>query len=665
MLRFGACYHPEQWTAEQAKDHIKLMVKARMNVVRMGEACWCKFEPEQGRFRFEWLDPVIEALHKEGIATVLCTPTAIAPLWVHVRYPNILRTAHSDKAVAGEPHACCVNASEFQILTDTVVQSMARHYAKADGIIGWQVDNALGFSGHSSWNSFPYERCYCEHCMKAFRKWLLAKYKTTEQLNQAWCAACNGVEVRQWNEVVLPRGETVGAGPGAWLDFARFSSDSLIAYHKRQADLLKTICTKHFVTNNAWPIENDVDIVRLMEHVDVGGVSSITNRDDSAASSYSLATARGAKSNYWTMEQLCGVTHRAYARGERLLTAEPGALRRWAWQSIANGASGVLFSPFRAALGGSYTERDGVLDWDGVPRRRFKEVMLTGDEFKKIGPEIENTRIDAKVALVRGYDALWSYEGEEHGDRPDYEEELAEVFRAVTRTGNACDVISPRADFKNYSIVLAPALTVIDDDTARRFEDFARNGGTLIFTPQSGSREISNARMSIPLPGLLAPLAGATIDELIIGHGPAAEISFARGSLIAQKCTVAHWMEILELIDAESWAEYLDGRLKGKCAISRRSVGKGQVIYMGVHLPFETLRAFIGEYLPDFPMKEIPEGVEVIQRKGEKGRLIFVLNHSGERQNLKLPGQFPDLLTGEIVGPGVTISANGILVLKA
>ena len=43
MLRFGACYHPEQWTAEQAKDHIKLMVKARMNVVRVGEACWCKF----------------------------------------------------------------------------------------------------------------------------------------------------------------------------------------------------------------------------------------------------------------------------------------------------------------------------------------------------------------------------------------------------------------------------------------------------------------------------------------------------------------------------------------------------------------------------------------------------------------------------------------------
>ena len=64
-------------------------------------------------------------------------------------------------------------------------------------------------------------------------------------------------------------------------------------------------------------------------------------------------------------------------------------------------------------------------------------------------------------------------------------------------------------------------------------------------------------------------------------------------------------------------------------------------------------------------MKEIPEGVEIVQHKNDKGRMVFVLNHTGERQGLKLPGTFPDLLTGETVGPGVTISANGVLVLKA
>ncbi|MCC6153087.1 MAG: Beta-galactosidase C-terminal domain, partial [Candidatus Hydrogenedentes bacterium] len=103
----------------------------------------------------------------------------------------------------------------------------------------------------------------------------------------------------------------------------------------------------------------------------------------------------------------------------------------------------------------------------------------------------------------------------------------------------------------------------------------------------------------------------------------------------------------------------------GKAAIVRRGVGNGQVIYLGAYLPREVLEPFVREYLPDYPMKDVPEGVEVVQQKGEKGRIVFVLNHTSERQNVKLPGSFPDLITGETVGLSVTISANGILILKA
>jgi beta-galactosidase GanA len=36
----GAAYYPEAWPLEQIDDDIKLMLKASMNVMRMGEFAW-------------------------------------------------------------------------------------------------------------------------------------------------------------------------------------------------------------------------------------------------------------------------------------------------------------------------------------------------------------------------------------------------------------------------------------------------------------------------------------------------------------------------------------------------------------------------------------------------------------------------------------------------
>lgn len=657
MLRFGACYYPERWTAEQAKDHIKLMVKARMNVVRMGEACWSRFEPEQGRFRFDWLDPVIAELHKNGIATVLCTPTAIAPLWVYSRHPNVIREdARGHKSPTTCPHACCVNAPEFQMLTDAIVQSLARHYAKVDGVIAWQIDNALG-SGKSA-------RCFCEHCEKAFRQWLLEKYQTTEKLNEAWIAAASGMEVRQWNEVVLPRGKRGNMNAGQWLDFARFCSDSLLGYYRRQAEILKANCPDHDITCCAVPQASHLRLPKMADQLTFAGRTNTPDRTDGLLASYGHAIVRSLNGKFWVMEQSCSaVQERPGVINE---TLDPAELRRWCWQAAALGAGGVCIYPFRASLGGDDNFRPGVIEWDGTPRRRFKEVMRTGDEFAKAGPELEGLGIEAKVAMMRSFDSRWSSEAQPGLAGFHYDDHCFDLYRAVKRTGNACEMIDPDSEIKKYSVILAPCLSVVDDALISRLEKYVKDGGTLIITPQSGSREANNAMTTIPRPGLFAALIGATVEEIVVAPPDAPQtINFARGALIAETCKVRTWFEVLESMGAESVAEYLDGRLKGKPAIVRRAVGNGQVFYVGVYLPREILEPFIAEHLPDFPMKNIPEGVEVIQHKGESGRIVFVLNHTGERQTVKLPGKFPDLITGETVGGSVTISANGILVLKA
>ena len=89
-MYFGVDYHPEQWvfpydgTAENLEAawerDAALMVKAGVNVVRLGEFSWGLCEPEDGQFDFGWLQRVMDILGNAGIQIVLGTPTAAPPI---------------------------------------------------------------------------------------------------------------------------------------------------------------------------------------------------------------------------------------------------------------------------------------------------------------------------------------------------------------------------------------------------------------------------------------------------------------------------------------------------------------------------------------------------------------------------------------------------------
>lgn len=659
MFRYGACYFPERWTAEQVAEHVKLMTKARFNVVRLGSGAWCKFEPEAGRFKFAWLDPVIADLNKAGIATVMCTPTAVAPMWMHVKHPRILRVnRHGHARVPGSPHACCVNAPEFQMQTDAIALELGKHYGKMDGVIGWQIDDAL----------LPTDdgRCYCEHCEKAFRQWLLAKYQTTDAVNEAWGTSAWGGDVRQWNEIPLPRGTAHETAAGHWLDFARFTSDSRIAFHRRQAALIRPLSPDRFIVHAATPSHPAADPEGYREHADFSaGTNFPGSAADPYATSYNLAVVRGNRGNFWIMAQQCGPI---LAPGRPALAEgfEPGQLRRWVWQAVANGANGLCYLPWSSAIHGRHQEWAGLIEHFGRPRQRFREALATREELVKAAAAIEDTRIESKVAVLRTQEVFWSWESRPSVDEPAYEDRCRELYRAVRRTGHTCDVIGKNDEFKKYGVILAPMCMIVDAELVERLEAWVKGGGMLLLTPHSGTRTPANALYPAPSPGLFAPLAGVSVEEVVTCPPERGNtLNFARGGLIAQQCPVHGWLEVLKCELAEALGEYVDGRLKGKPAISRRVLDNGQVYYVGAYLARNILELFIADLLRDYPVKSIPEGVEFSQRKGPNGRIVFAINHTAERQELKLPGKFTELISGETIGPSVKLSAHGILVLQA
>ena len=97
---FGVDYHPEHWVypydgteAEpEARWHrdVELMLRAGVNVVRMGEFCWGLYEPEEGRYSFDWMRRLLDLMGAAGIKVMLGTPTAAPPLWLTEKHPEIL-----------------------------------------------------------------------------------------------------------------------------------------------------------------------------------------------------------------------------------------------------------------------------------------------------------------------------------------------------------------------------------------------------------------------------------------------------------------------------------------------------------------------------------------------------------------------------------------------
>jgi hypothetical protein len=102
------------------------MAKAGFNLIRMAEFAWARMEPKQGRYDFSIFDETIELLAKQGIKTLLCTPTAAPPRWLTQQHPEVLRVNADGVPLAhGSRQHACHASSEFRKHSRRITQAMA------------------------------------------------------------------------------------------------------------------------------------------------------------------------------------------------------------------------------------------------------------------------------------------------------------------------------------------------------------------------------------------------------------------------------------------------------------------------------------------------------------------------------------------------------------
>jgi beta-galactosidase len=661
MFRFGVDYYPEHWPEERWETDAHLMREAGMNVVRLAEFAWIKMEPQLGIFDFDWLDRAIEVFQQEGISVVLGTPTASPPAWLANQHPEVLRMFEDGRRAAfGTRRINCPSHPLYRERSRIITQAMATHFADNPAVIGWQTDNEFG------------DRCFCANCHKEFQAWLKQRYNNIDTLNERYGTIFWSQTYADWGDIPLPL-TNIGAppNPSLALDYRRFMSDTWLAFQQEQIDILRAECPSHFITHDmmgfGYDSLNYFDIAKPLDFVCWNNYPyGFWHREKPAPAFPALShdAMRGLKGkNFWVMEQQAGPS------GWQTLssTPRPGILRLWAYQSIAHGADGIVFFRWRTARFGAEQYWHGLLEHDGRAGRRYNEIKAMGAELKQAAEIFFGAETKSRVAIIQSYDARFAFQVQGNSDSFGYENHVYQIYSALWKQGISVDVISPTADLSGYDLVIAPALHVLAGELTAHLQEYVRAGGALVVTPRTGVKDDANVVVNQPLPGLLADVCGVIVAEYdALTHETPQALAFDTGPLAGQTLPVQTWCDILEPRGAQVLAHYVNDYYAEEPAITSNLFGKGQAIYLGAFGDADFYEKLFGWLLQEMgitPPLQTPTGVQVSQRWQGEQAIWFVLNFSGEPQQVNLPGSYHSLLDDTIVSGATQLPTNGVLVL--
>jgi len=665
MIYFGADYYPEHWPEERWERDAQLMQAAGINVVRIGEFAWSKLEPEEGKYDFGWLDRIIALLAKYNVKSILGTPTPTPPAWLTEKYPEVLWVNNQGRrTIHGSRRHVCLSNSTYREYSKNIVTELATRYGDNNAVIGWQVDNEFGC--HST------TRCYCASCRASWQAWLRRRYETLAKLNEAWGTVFWSESYTAWEQIPVPLKITPAPhNPSMRLDYARFSSDLNVDYQRLQIDILRELTSGQFITHNFMGLFGEIDYYDLAEDLDFVSWDNYPRFQDQynpvrIALSHD-ATRSFKKQNFWVMEEQVGPT------GSDLIASSlySGEMRLWTHQAVAHGADGILYYRWRTCRFGQEEFWQGILDHDGIPRRRYEEIKKIGEELNKLAPYLEATQPMAKVGMFYSFDNRWAFDVQPHTKALDYMGHLESYYQFFYDNNIPVDILKPGQDLTGYQVIVAPTLFLLTEEMAKQLEQFVQAGGTLITTYRSGVKDWANVVVNTALPGLLSELVGAEVYEYSsLPAGVEVDI-VGSGLELNQKGQGRAWVDALKPYTAAVWAHCASGPLAGMPVVTHNKYGDGQVLYIGTWLNEFMLNSFLAKVVPVQSLTvdeqlSASAGIELASRVDTKTnrKVVFALNSNSQAGKVAITKDW-ELLVGQVdeADNSVIVPAYGVIVL--
>lgn len=659
---FGVPYYPEHWSIKDRKQDPLRMKAAGVNVVRMAEFAWSLMEPQRDQFDFSLFQEVSEKMGKHGIKTILCTPTATPPRWLTEGNEKWFRVdVDGNPMQHGNRQHVCTNNHEFRAESRRITRVMAEAFKDNPQVIGWQTDNE--FYCHFS-------ECYCDACHEEFREWLKKKYQTISALNKAWGTVFWSQIYNSFAQISLPRAPKRPAygNPTQELDWKRFLADSLCDFQREQVEILREVKPEWWITHNG--VFGNIDHWKLSGDLDFYGVDVyqgfVGDKPEGFAwGALKNESCRYVSGGYIIPEQLGG------AGGQRdymLPTPEKGLMRLWAYQGIARGADGVLHFRWRTCRYGAEIFWNGILDHDNKPRRRYKEFCQEGRELAALSDRIVGSVLEVKIGLLNNYDQDAVYSTMPNGF-PGPSDQIADIYNEMLKQNLPVGMLETHDSFESMDILFLTTHIVEDPVLAEKLDAFVKQGGLLIVTARSFSRNSNNHVLTETAPGLLTKIVGTTREEEgRIIHDLEYKIENNGHTL-----TAFGGYEILNPTSAEVLANWNIREGKGHLhpahglpAITVNRNGKGKAVYIGTYLNSGNISDLLEQLLPLKPVSRQAYAhryVESSIRHRDDERTLYLLNHTYESQPVSFTGSGTELITGNKHSQTITLEPLGVAVL--
>ncbi|WP_151475845.1 beta-galactosidase [Streptomyces albicerus] len=655
---FGAAYYHEYQPYERLKDDLDLMAEARFTVIRVGESVWSTWEPENGRFDLDWLEPVLDGAHERGISVVLGTPTYAVPPWLARQYPEIAGEHRTGQRLGwGARQEVDFTHPAFRFHAERIIRKVVGRYAAHPAVIGFQVDNEPGL--HLFHNHGVFQR-FTDH--------LRETYGDVETLNREWGLVYWSHRLSTWADLWTPDGNAQPQYDLAWRRFQARLTTEFIAW---QADIVREYARPdQFVTTCISYERPGVEDDELTKNLDVtAGNPYYTMQDALALPDEGRGDQGWTTNGTWALYQSAD---RMYSsRQEPFLVTETdaqaigfpwnnrpaydGQWRQAAWALISRGASMIEYWHWHTLHFGAETYWGGVLPHNGRPGRVYRELAALGAELETAGDLVASLTPDADVAFLYSHPSKWALQAQPALAAPDggpdprsYQTVFDAFYRGAFESGLQSRIVHPgQLDTADLPPVLVvPAYYAADDAILDRLLAYVKSGGHLVLGPRTAYADHEARARTDEQPARLAKAAGVTYDEFsnlsgeLVVHGTDA-------FPLPDAARALHWADGLRSRGAETLATYDHPHFGRWPAATSHQHGAGRVTYVGTVPDPAFAKALFRWAAPAGLWHPSHPSVTSTAATARDGRRVrFLHNWSWDQAEVVLPMAVRDVVTG-------------------
>jgi beta-galactosidase len=678
---FGAAYYNEYQPVERLKTDLDLMSDARFTVIRVGESVWSTWEPENGRFDLNWLQPVLDGANERGIRVILGTPTYAVPPWLTRLYPEIAGERRTGQRIPwGARQEVDFTHPGFRFHAERVIRRVVSRYADHPAVIGFQVDNEPGlelFHNHGVFQRFV------DHLRHA--------YGDVDTLNTEWGLTYWSHRLSTWADLWTPDGNVQPQYDNAWRQFQAEQTTEFIGW---QADIVREYATLgQFVTTCIAYNRPAADDEALTERLDVTAGNPYYAMQDALE-----LPDRETRRQYWTTSGTWALYLSAdrmfSSRQEPFLVTETNAMhigypwdsrpaydgqwRQAAWALVARGARMVEYWHWHTLHYGTETYWGGVLPHSGRPGRTYRELARLGAEFEAAGDLVAGLTPDADITMVYSLPSQWLMEkypplAREDGspDERAYHGLFEPFYRGAFDAGLQMRIvharqlvgadgerpeIPPHEAARTHPVLVVPGLYVVDDRTLDWLGTYALAGGHLVLGPRTAYADKEARARTDLMPARLAAAAGVCYDEFSNLSQDIPLVTPADSGLaLPGDPRATRWADALTPTGAAVLASYDHPHFGRWAAITTRQVEDGRITYVGTVPNLDLAKALMAWLNPagHRRWRDLPETVTATGATAPDGRRIrFLHNWSWDPTEVLLPVAVADVLTPERYAAG-------------